>query len=295
METHITTYTDSTSTSSFLNTPTSSVVFTSDSHNDLNFKSSENKDGGISVRLYFKFLKSKLSKTNKEKLKSRLSHLVPLIKYSKEVGQSALYERSCEEVIKITKEQELNILGIEQFIEEDIIEKYLEKVKDKDNIKFEELSEYPRIIPSKIVRKLKKLKDNNAFSSYHILYTDYTEEIMESTKMKIIEKDPIIFGKCKCTNDRLFFIADWEDEYCNLVFDKFISKSHDLDEKFYVGKLEPLSEKYINNIKQELKEKQDKLHNTNYRNYKSLAESENAKEGNSLIKRLIVKIKKLFK
>lgn len=34
-------------------------------------------------------------------------------------------------------------------------------------------------------------------------------------------KDPILFGKIKET-DKLYFIADWQDEHCDLTFDKLI-------------------------------------------------------------------------
>jgi hypothetical protein len=39
----------------------------------------------------------------------------------------------------------------------------------------------------------------------------------EKSKMR----DPILFGYIKET-DRLYFIADWEDEYCDLTFDEII-------------------------------------------------------------------------
>jgi len=34
-------------------------------------------------------------------------------------------------------------------------------------------------------------------------------------------KDPILFGMIKESN-RLYFIDDWEDEYCDLTFDEII-------------------------------------------------------------------------
>ncbi len=34
-------------------------------------------------------------------------------------------------------------------------------------------------------------------------------------------KDPILFGWIK-ENNRLYFIADWEDEFCDLTFDEIV-------------------------------------------------------------------------
>jgi hypothetical protein len=42
-----------------------------------------------------------------------------------------------------------------------------------------------------------------------------------SSEEKQKMKDPILFGYIKET-DRLYFIADWEDEYCDLTFDEIV-------------------------------------------------------------------------
>jgi hypothetical protein len=35
-------------------------------------------------------------------------------------------------------------------------------------------------------------------------------------------RDPILFGKSYVIPDKLFFIADWDCDYCHLTFDEIV-------------------------------------------------------------------------
>lgn len=89
------------------------------------------------------------------------------------------------------------------------------------------------------------------FDKYYILYTDftYTGEKISSGEINNVskekEKDPILFGafvkdsttieRTTYMGDKLYFIADWEDEYCDLTLDKLMREMpevvHNLDKK----------------------------------------------------------------
>jgi hypothetical protein len=98
-------------------------------------------------------------------------------------------------------------------------------------IKIIELSGYRRDIPDEIVALIKKLKDNKLFDEYYIVFTDYTHETSKEVALERQKKDPILFGAFIDKEDlrgkpniheRLYFLADWEDEYCNLTYDKLL-------------------------------------------------------------------------
>lgn len=242
----------------------------------------------LSAKLYFKFIKSKLTKVQQEKLKAKLGKLSSLIEYSKGTNQLALYEESAKKILEVVKEQEAAILGIDYFVTKDIIDKHTNSVRDKV-IRFKKLAEFPRIIPKNVRVRLKSLQEKELFDEYHILYTDYTapSEEIKSTKQKIIEKDPILFGSFNIMPEKFYFIADWQDEYCDLTFDKLVDKVSKLDSDFTIPAIANLDEKYVQNLKKEIIERQEKLKATNARNFKALAASENSRIKKTWLSRLL--------
>lgn len=232
----------------------------------------------INPRLYFKFVKSKLTKIQQEKLKERIKKLTSFIKYAQETDQLALYEESSKQILQCIKEQEIDILGVHHYVSKDLIEKFINKVRDKV-IKFKQLSEFPRIIPVNVRKKLKTLQNKNLFDEYWIVYTDYTpaKEEIKSTKQKIIEKDPILFGRLNISSDKFYFIADWEDEYCDLTFDKLVEASSKFESDFSLPTISKIDDKYIEKLKREIEDRKEKLKNTNRSNFKDLARSETTK------------------
>ena len=56
-----------------------------------------------------------------------------------------------------------------------------------------------------------------------------TKEMNDDERSQM--KDPVLFGYIKETR-RLYFIADWEDEHCDLTFDEMIEVVGKDDEEF---------------------------------------------------------------
>ena len=62
------------------------------------------------------------------------------------------------------------------------------------------------------------------FDNYVILHFDKTGDATEMTvKEKEKAKDPILFGVTKYSR-KLFYVADWTDEYCDLTLEKFLKQ-----------------------------------------------------------------------
>lgn len=244
---------------------------------------------GISATLLFKFVKSKLTKLQQQELKKRLSKLASLLKYSEEMQQWAVYEESAKKILEITREQEADLLGIDKFVMKKDVEKFIYSVREKI-VKLKEFSEFPRIVPVRVQKRLKELQVKGLFDEYWILYTDLTApaEEIKSNKQRIKEKDPILFGKFNNVPDKLYYIADWIDEYCDLTFDKLTDKLANLDPEYQVDFIEDISPKYVARIKKEILDKQARLKATKQSNYKDLMKEEDGgRNKKSWLKKLI--------
>ena len=128
----------------------------------------------------------------------------------------------------ISKERQLLQEGINVFVLKEDIEEYIKQV-EKKVVKVIELDQYPRSIPDDIVEKVARLKELNLFDRYYVVFTDYTGEVEKRVTAEKRRKDPIIFGAFEQKIDgiwdifdRFYFIADWEDEYCDLTLTKMV-------------------------------------------------------------------------
>ena len=233
----------------------------------LTFKHTQKQQ--ISAKLYLKFVKSKLTKVQIEKVNRRLAKLQKLVIYSSEMGQQALYEELTKEVAILIREAEMVSLGINSWVSKEHIDKFKNDVKEKV-IKFDTLENFPRVIPANVQRKLKGLKKAGVFDQFHILFIDYTDEKLKTNKEKIREKDPILFGQLKYQPNRFYYIADWVDEYCDLTLDKMVDKIRLDDPEFELGKIDDISQERWDGIVNEVKERIDRLSNTKPSNYRDL-------------------------
>jgi hypothetical protein len=227
----------------------------------------------IGANLYMKFVKSKLGKVQIERSKQRLKKLQNLIAYTKEMGQRALYEALCEEAAILVRETEIVAFGITQWVERNDIEKFRNLVKEKV-IKFEPKEKFPRVIPRKIQDRLKALEKAKVFDEFHILFIDYTGKELKTTKEKIRSKDPILFGTFAHQRDRLYYIADWVDEYCDLTLEKFVSKFKETDPEYGISQVPDITEERWKSIVEEVKARHQRLADTKGSNWRELEAEE---------------------
>lgn len=173
---------------------------------------------------YFKNVKSKINEMNDKDLNKLYSISTELLDKYKKTGQIKSARKLAFHIKSILKEKEIIDLGITKFIYREDIENYIDNVA-KDVVKIIELKNYPREIPDELVETIEKTKD--IFDEMYVLFTDYTGEI-EKTVEK--ERDPILFGsfidrKVDEMSQRMYYLGDWVDEYCDLTLDKLISQT----------------------------------------------------------------------
>lgn len=227
----------------------------------------QNKNMGLNPGLYFRFMKSKLTKLQAENLKKRLKKLQALITDAEDLKQDGYAEELAKMMAIVVREQEAFVCGITMAIEKNIVTKFMAQVKDSV-VKFDKLESFPRPIPKAKKTKILACQKRGLFDEYHILYTDYVNEKIKSTKEKIIEKDPICFGTYKYQPDKLYFICDWIDEFCDLTLDKIVDKAEVIIET------PDLDKRYIQKLKTDVSRRHDVLKATNAKNYLQLAELE---------------------
>lgn len=189
------------------------------------------KDKGINPVLYFKYIKKKFGILEKIRLDSRLKKLEKAFYKSIEDGQEALGQKIITWIAKETKESVLYSKGIRLFIEQQDLDKYKYKIRD-GHISDTPFKDYTRVIPKNVLDKKKKLdKFFDSFIIYHYWKEDEKDIKQMDDEEKFKMKDPILFGTIKETN-RLYFIEEWTDEYCDLSFDEMIDVIGKDDEEF---------------------------------------------------------------
>jgi hypothetical protein len=109
------------------------------------------------------------------------------------------------------------------------------------------LKDFTRVIPKNVLIKKEKVKDVfDDFVIYHYWNDEAEKNREKKQKISPAEKeklrDPVLFGIIKETN-RLYFIADWEDDFCDLTFSEMIEVIGKDDEEFELSSNPTLAER----------------------------------------------------
>ena len=179
----------------------------------------------LSPELYFKFIKSKFTTLQGMRLKNRLNRLEKAFYKAVENGQDALARKFLNQVAREARESAIYAKGIKYFIEREDLWRHKRNIKD-GHISDTRLEDFTRIIPNDVTNKINKVKDVfDGFVIYHYYYEEIEKKLEKKQEMSAEEKskmrDPVVFGYIKeC--DRLYFVAEWQDEYCDLSFEDII-------------------------------------------------------------------------
>lgn len=178
---------------------------------------------------YFAVLKENVKNVDAGVLQKQLSVVAEHLIRAKTLGQKNLLNQLAFTHDVIVREMKLLAAGIIKFVYQDDVKNLLDKTK---HIKIIELERYPRVIPIDKMDSIQKAKDLGIFDEFCVVFSDYTgEEYKTEEEKKVVarNRDPIVFGyfRHKATaikHDRFYFITDWEDEYCDLTFNRMIEK-----------------------------------------------------------------------
>lgn len=219
--------------------------------------------------IFFQFVKSKLTPIQLEDLSNRLLSLSGIVQKAELTGQTALYEQLVENLYGLVREQEIASLGLQFVISEKLVRGLLEKF---NGIVMQPFEKFPRVVPPEVVDKIAAVKLANVFDTLEIVYTQAPgEKDILTTSEKITKKDPIVFGKIKNYPDRLYFIADWIDEFCDMTLEKMIAYIKVDDPSYSLGSIGLPDKEYLDKTIAEMRKQNDMLSNTRGHNYKRLS------------------------
>lgn len=177
---------------------------------------------------YFEYVKSKKNKSSEKYLNDFYDIIETQLKKAITINQNNMARKLAFALKIVEKEYELLKLGIDTFVYLEDIEEFITSVNNKV-VKIIDLEYYPRVIPDTITERLIELKEKNLFDNYYIVFTDYTDNLGKEIEKERRRKDPILFGAFEKKidgiwdiHDRMYYIGDWEDEYCDLTLSKMI-------------------------------------------------------------------------
>jgi hypothetical protein len=177
-------------------------------------------EDGIMTAAEF-FLNVKLAtKDSAEKYRDRVANYLKAIHNAKAAGQTALIESLLKKMIANKYESLLDAEGFYYVIDEEDVVRFAKKTEK--GLKLSYIENFARPIPEDVVEKIGKANELEVFDNYVVLYYDPKGEIYKETEQQRAKrKDPILFGLISGSN-KLYYVADWIDEYCDLTLDKFV-------------------------------------------------------------------------
>ena len=170
------------------------------------------------------------------KIKDSLSDLEPEgsksddeIKAMLETLEKSKQKAAIQSIIKHQSikslEDRLVEAGIIQYQTEASLIKFIKQCKK--GLCLTELEKFERNIPEDVMVKFDAAEVTRVFDNYLVLYYD-PKKI--NNKYYTAEKDPILFGIIK-GSDKLYYIADWVDEFCNLTYADILKSKKATDYK----------------------------------------------------------------
>jgi hypothetical protein len=219
--------------------PMNEQVFVQDGFGNLvPFKQKSNKSNFI-TRLYNK-IKNRNEEKNKTKtiveffssLGKYFDELVDLteiglyyqeaINNAKSANQTALFDSLLVKFGVVKSESILISKNLKKYITEEQVVKFFNKTKKDKNLKLTWIENYVRPIPTDIIKLKNELDLLEVFDNYVVMHYDPQNNSTDLTEEeKIRKKDPILFGLIFKSN-KLYYIGDWIDEYCDLTLEKLI-------------------------------------------------------------------------
>lgn len=181
----------------------------------------------VTPSLYFDYVKGMKSEIDYEDYGLIIDNTLKMLEKAKITEQTAMAKKLNHQLELAIRELNAAKKGFNIFVNRKDIELYISKVEGKA-VKIIELSRYTREIPDDVIEKIAAAKE--VFDELYIMFTDYTKKETKKVAKERRDKDPILFGafidkdaeneKKIYVEDRMFFIADWVEEKCDLTLEE---------------------------------------------------------------------------
>ncbi len=150
-------------------------------------------------------------------------HYQKALVQAKIMGQVSLLQK-LEDLLDMVKgETHLIAMGLKKYVTEKQVVEFYEKVGEDKNLKLSWIKNFGRIIPEEVYEAKRNVDERKIFDNYVILHYDPENNGEKLTKEEIEKKkDPILFGVIK-NSRKLYYIADWKDDYCELTLEEMFN------------------------------------------------------------------------
>lgn len=204
---------------------------------------------------YFTGLKDKVANVDLETLRKNKEFLEHELAKADILGQKNLKHKLAFAWETLQREMVLNSAGITKFVYRDDVVKMIDNVTPKNSVKIAELENFPRSIPEANMDEIVAAQQLEIFDRFIVVYTDFVDEEVLSQEQKDTvarNRDPVVFGmfiddKLNVKHDRMYFITDWEDEFCDLTFTKMIERMAEIGIKNPSKHIDVTSD-YVNRV-----------------------------------------------
>lgn len=179
------------------------------------------KKEGMPVKIFFSLMKKKMGILKDYSYKKRIKLLEKAVEQADKQGQIAFSEELLKKLMVLCREAELWAMGKKIFLDRETYDKFRNKTERP--VALTPLKNFARPIPQDVLDEKERCDDANLFDGYAVMHYD-GEGVVKETEKEVKErreKDPILFGVVQYSN-RLYFVADWEDELCDLTLDDII-------------------------------------------------------------------------
>lgn len=133
--------------------------------------------------------------------------------------QTALLQKLKDLLDTVKGEAILIAMGLKKYVTEEQVYDFYELVGQDKHLKLTWIRNFNRIIPEEVYEIKKDVDERKIFDNYVILHYDPLNNGEKLTKEEIAhKKDPILFGVIE-NSRKLYYIADWKDEYCDLTLE----------------------------------------------------------------------------
>ena len=168
---------------------------------------------------FFTLIKAS-SKESAAVYKDRVSKYLTALHNATNIGQTALQEELIRGLITNRYESVLYAEGCYYAVTEDLVAKFASQCEK--GLKLSYLKNFARPIPQDVIDKVAKMNELEVFDNYVVLYYDPEGKVYKETAYEEAKRrDPIIFGVI-AGSKKLYYVADWIDEYCDLTLDAFV-------------------------------------------------------------------------
>ena len=184
----------------------------------------------MSVQQFFSSVKNSVKEL--EIVTERAKGYEQALLQAKATGQTALYETLKGNLEVMRTEAQLIAVGYKKYITEETLVQFVKRCKK--GLRLDWVENFGRTMPDDVLKKQKAAIERRIFDNFVVLHYDPNKKSWAETQaQKDRRKDPILFGVIRGSR-KLYYIADWVDEYCDLTLDHIA----DLLGKQAIGKLE---------------------------------------------------------